>query len=381
MNIYDELNLEKIINASDTYTRLGGSRMSRRTLDAMQEAAESFVDIGELSDAILSRIAKRTGNETAFISSGAGACVVLTACACMTMGNEELAYQLPDASACPRNEIIVFASQKDCAILPYWHLIELSGATLVPTADTIEALRQAITPRTAAVYFFTGTVYEWTTPDLPQVIEAAHACGIPVIVDAAAQLPPKSLMSYYTVDLKADAAIFSGGKFINGPQTTGLVLGRRSILDHCKAIASPNVRIGRPYKVGKEEYAGLYRACMDFLDSDEEAGYAKLMGILESIRASLADVPGYYSYLEESGRLGQQIPMLYLQFTDGTTGKDCYDFLYSAPDRIDIGTFHPGDPTGDPCRVFINAINLREPDLPVLIAKMNLFLNSKKGRH
>ena len=62
-------------------------------------------------------------------------------------------------------------------------------------------------------------------------------------------------MSWYTVDLKADAVIFSGGKFINGPQTTGIVLGRHQILDHCRAMASPNVRIGRPYKVGKEEYA------------------------------------------------------------------------------------------------------------------------------
>lgn len=73
MNIYDELNVDRIINASDTYTRIGGSRMSRRTLETMQEAAESFVDIGELSDAICKRIAERTGNETAFISSGAGA--------------------------------------------------------------------------------------------------------------------------------------------------------------------------------------------------------------------------------------------------------------------------------------------------------------------
>ena len=195
--------------------------------------------------------------------------------------------------------------------------------------------------------------------------------------------PPKSLMSWYTVDLKADAVIFSGGKFINGPQTTGIVLGRHQILDHCRAMASPNVRIGRPYKVGKEEYAAFYRACMDFLDLDEEADYQELKTILENIQSSLSDVPGYHSYIEENGRLGQRIPMLYLQFTDGTTGKECYDFLYSAPERIDIGTFHPGDPTGDPCRVFLNAINLREPDLPVLIKKLNRFLTlpERRNRH
>ena len=381
MNIYDELNVDRIINASDTYTRIGGSRMSRRTLETMQEAAESFVDIGELSDAICKRIAERTGNETAFISSGAGACVVLTASACMTRGNEELMYQLPDASACPKNEIIVFASQKNCPILPYWHLTELSGASLIPVADSMKSLQEAISPKTAAVFLFTGTVYEWTTPDLRDVIKTAHEAGVPVIVDAAAQLPPKSLMSWYTVDLKADAVIFSGGKFINGPQTTGIVLGRHEILDHCRAMASPNVRIGRPYKVGKEEYAAFYRACMDFLDLNEEAKYQELKAVLEHIKASLSEVPGYHSYIEETGRLGQQIPMLYLQFTDVTTGKECYDFLYSAPERIDIGTFNPKDPTGDPCRIFINAINLREPDLPILLQKLNRFLTlPERGR-
>ena len=88
-------------------------------------------------------------------------------------------------------------------------------------------------------------------------------------------------------------------------------------------MASPNVRIGRPYKVGKEEYAAFYRACMDFLDLDEEADYQELKTILENIQSSLSDVPGYHSYIEENGRLGQRIPMLYLQFTDGTTGKEC----------------------------------------------------------
>lgn len=380
MNIYEELNVDTIINASDTYTRLGGSRMSHRTLAAMQEASESFVDIGELSDAICRRISERTGNETAFISSGAGACVVLTACACMTRGDENMAYQLPDSSGCDKNEIIVFSSQKDCAILPYWHLIELSGAKLIPAADTIDSLKQAIGPKTAAVFFFTGTVYEWTTPKLESVIRIAHEHGVPVIVDAAAQLPPKALMSRYTVELGADAVIFSGGKFINGPQTTGIVLGRHEIIDPCKSIASPNVRIGRPYKVGKEEYAAFYRACMDFLDSDEEAKYNELKAVLEHIQSSLINVPRYHSYMEASGRLGQSIPMLYLQFTDGTTGKECYDYLYTPPERIDIGMFNPADPTGDPCRVFINAINLRKPDIPILIRRINQFLSIGERR-
>lgn len=376
MNIYQELGLNTIINASDTYTRLGGSRMSDRTLKALTEAGQYFVDLSALSDAVCSRIAQRTGNQSAFISSGAGACVVLAASSCLAGSNEELMRQLPNASNCPKNEIIIFRSQKECPILPYWQLIGLSGASIITAEDDLISLEKVITSKTAAIFIFAGSVYQRTAPPEKDIIALAHRYQIPVIVDAAAQLPPKELMSYYTLSLGADAVIFSGGKFINGPQTTGLILGSRHIVEPCKALANPNVRIGRPYKVGKEEYIALYRACMDFLDSDDDARYNQLLTILQKIQAGLAASDRYYCYLENHGRLGQKIPMLYLQFTDGTASRETYDYLYSAPNPIDVGVFHPEDPTGDPCRIFINAINLREHELPVLIAKLNQWINS-----
>ncbi|MFR1833249.1 MAG: aminotransferase class V-fold PLP-dependent enzyme [Lachnospiraceae bacterium] len=375
MSIYDELNIEKIINASDTYTRIGGSRMSQRTLAAYEEAGQNFVDIGELSDAICKQIAKKTNNETAFISSGAAGCVVLSASACMTMGDETAAYHLPDTSLCKKNEIIIFESQKNCPMLPYWHLIELSGANLITVPDSVSALGEAITEKTAAIYIFAGTVYEWTTPKLSLIISIAHQYHVPVIVDAAAQLPPKSLLSYYTVDLGADAVIFSGGKFINAPQTTGFILGKHNIIDHMKTIASPNVKIGRPYKVGKEEYAAFYRAFMDFIELDEEKRYQELKNILVQIQSSLISSSIYESYIEEKGRLGQHIPMLYLNFFNGITGKECYDFMYDSPNRVDIGIFNSLDPTGAPNRIFINAINLRNEDIPILIEKLNQWIS------
>lgn len=375
MSIYDELNIEKIINASDTYTRIGGSRMSQRTLAAYEEAGQNFVDIGELSDAICKQIAKKTNNETAFISSGAAGCVVLSASACMTMGDETAAYHLPDTSLCKKNEIIIFESQKNCPMLPYWHLIELSGANLITVPDSVSALGEAITEKTAAIYIFAGTVYEWTTPKLSLIISIAHQYHVPVIVDAAAQLPPKSLLSYYTVDLGADAVIFSGGKFINAPQTTGFILGKHNIIDHMKTIASPNVKIGRPYKVGKEEYAAFYRAFMDFIELDEEKRYQELKNILVQIQSSLISSSIYESYIEEKGRLGQHIPMLYLNFSNGIIGKECYDFMYDSPNRVDIGIFNSLDPTGAPNRIFINAINLRNEDIPILIEKLNQWIS------
>lgn len=377
MNLYEELGLETIINASDTYTWLGGSRMSEKTLEAMRQAAQNFVSLEELSEAICTRIAERTGNEAAFISTGAGGNVVLLSSACMAMGDPELERRIPDASQCPRNEIVVFASQRDCPILPYWHLIELSGAKLVGVDDSLEALESAITEKTAAVFFFTGTVYEWTTPDVADVIAAAKKKGTRIVIDAAAQLPSKKLMWQYTVEMGADAVIFSGGKFISGPQTTGLALGRRDLLSKCKTLASPNVRIGRPYKVGKEEYCGIYAAVMDFLDQDEDAKFAELKRVLEKVQAGLIPSGRYHTWIENQGRLGQAIPMLYMQFDDGTQGADVHEYMLKAPNRIDIGKYEEGDPTGDRCRCFVNAINLREYEIPILIDKLNRWIERR----
>lgn len=374
MDIYEQLNIRTIINASDTYTVIGGSRISRDTLAYMQYASQFFVDIQDLSEKICEKIAEKTGNEAAFISSGSAACMVLTAAACMVLDDKELAYKLPDTTECKKNEIIVFASQVNCAILPYWHLVELSGATLIQVEDSLEAFTNAITENTACAFFFAGTVYEWTTPNLEKIIEIAKNKNIRFIVDAAAQLPPKSNTHYYTKQLGADAVIFSGGKFINGPQSTGIVLGKADLIQYYKELANPNVKIGRPFKVGKEEYLGIYKAFIDFMDSDETKTFGKLESILYRIGSALIDNPQYKKIYEKQGRLGQAIPMLYLQFTTDTVAVDCYQYMRAEPNRIDFGNFNCKDPSKKENCLFVNAINLREEDVPKIIEKFNAFI-------
>ena len=114
---------------------------------------------------------------------------------------------------------------------------------------------------------------------------------------------------------------------------------------------------------------------MDFIELDEEKRYQELKNILVQIQSSLISSSIYESYIEEKGRLGQHIPMLYLNFSNGITGKECYDFMYDSPNRVDIGIFNSLDPTGAPNRIFINAINLRNEDIPILIEKLNQWIS------
>ena len=182
MGIYQELGLKTIINASDTYTRIGGSRMSDGVLAAMCEAGQSFVDLVELARKSSQAIARMTQNESAFISSGAGACLVLTAAALITRGDPDLGRELPDASHCEKNEIILFAAQTAETMPGYWQLPGKSGARLVKIKSSLKSLRDAMTGKTAGIYYFLGDRYESGLPPLPEIIRAAHKREVPLII-------------------------------------------------------------------------------------------------------------------------------------------------------------------------------------------------------
>lgn len=377
MNIYKELGLKTIINASDTYTKIGGSRMDKEILDAMCEAAGSFIDIIEMGRRVNASIAKITNNESAFVSSGAAACMILTASSLMTKGDPELIRLLPDTSKCEKNEIIVFKSQTEIPMLPYWHLIELSGAKLVRIPSTIEALSNAVTEKTAGIFYFLADFYELGLPPLEDIIELSHNKNIKVIIDAAAQLPPKSNMWHYTKNMGADGIIFSGGKFIKGPQSTGLFLGSEQISRHFYDLANPNVSIGRPFKVGKEEFAAIYAAVKYFIETNENKVKTLQNSYLDIIENKIKNIKGLSIARIDYGRLGQDIPMLIIDLPDGKAGDKCAKFMYDHCDpAIDIGYYKSDDPTGKPNQIFVNPINLRENELSHISDSIKRFLDT-----
>ncbi|HBP37898.1 MAG TPA: hypothetical protein DD640_04000 [Clostridiales bacterium] len=373
MGIYQELGLKTIINASDTYTRIGGSRMSDGVLAAMCEAGQSFVDLVELAQKACQAIARMTQNESAFISSGAGACLVLTAAALITRGDPYLERELPDASRCAKNEIIIFAAQTAESMPGYWQLLGKSGASLVKIKSSLKSLRDAITGKTAGIYYFLGDRYETGLPPLPDIIRAAHEREVPLIIDAAAQLPPKSNLWHYTRDLGADGIIFSGGKYLMGPQSTGLFLGKEEIARRCYALSNPNIIIGRPYKVGKEEYAAIYTAVKEFVAADEDQVRSCQNKHLDVIEQGIGQCPGIVISRVQHGRVGQDAPMLVIDLTNGKTARDCADFLSRQCDpAIDIGYEKDVQP-GQENRVLINSINLRENELYPIIRSLKRF--------
>ena len=298
MGIYEQLGVRTTINASGNGTAGGGSIMFPEVVAAMKEASESFVNIPELLDKAGNRIAELAGVEACYITNGAAAGVALSVAACMTGKDDSRVHQLPDAAGM-KDEVIIQRMQ----INFYELMVRLAGAQIVEVglANRVYPwhLESAINEQTAAIVHFRA--YSPPT-DLPfdQVIEIAHKHGVPVIMDAAGEFPPFSVLSEFW-DMGADLTIFSGGKGIRGPQSSGLILGRRDLVDACAMNASPNHGVGRPMKVGKEEIVGLLTAVEMW--SDEEFEKKMFDSWDESsayMRGVLSEVPGVRAYLGPS---------------------------------------------------------------------------------
>ena len=297
MTGYDDLGVTPVINASATLTRLGGSRMPKPVMDAMAAGAEAFVDLVELQRATGARIAELTGNEACYVCSGAAAGIAIAVAACITGTDPAKIARLPHFDG-PPAEVIVHRSHRN----GYDHAARMTGATLVEIgmAHTTQRweLEAAITPRTACVLYFAGAHYATGALPLAEVVEIARERGVPVLVDAAAQIPPIAALWQYTRELGADIAIFSGGKGIRGPQSSGLVLGKKAIVEACYPNGSPNQSIGRPMKVGKEEILGILAAIEWSLSQDETA---VLAGYEASVQLWLAGLQGLDGISVERG--------------------------------------------------------------------------------
>lgn len=195
----------------------------------------------------------------------------------------------------------------------------------------------AINARTACILWFAGKLSE-TSPPLEDVIREARKYRVPVIVDAAAQIPPMSNLWYFTRELGADAVLFSGGKGLRGPQTSGLILGRTHIIDGCAVHGAPNHAIGRPMKVGKEEIAGAVAAMEWSLQQDEPALLQRYEDIVGYWIEGANDIPGVTAERGFPSEAGQPHPRAILKLgPDARCSRDeLVDRLWNRDPRIAV---------------------------------------------
>lgn len=286
-SVYQRLGVRTFINAYGTLTTLGGTLMEPAVKRAMDEAAQHFVAIHDLQKRVGMRLAELTGAEAGFVTAGASCSICLATCA-VTVGSDLAKIQrLPDLSGSKTG--IVMQKAHTGAGNPYDQNWRMIGTTVI-AAETADEIRAAIGPRTAALGMVLSHNSEGHKLDLEEMIAIAHKAGLPLILDAAAEIPPASNLKKF-VAMGADLVAFSGGKNLRGPQCSGLLLGRKDLVEKAYANSAPHNHFARIAKVGKEEIVGLLTAVELALQRDEEGERKKQQAMLRRVAARVADVP------------------------------------------------------------------------------------------
>jgi L-seryl-tRNA(Ser) seleniumtransferase len=341
MDIYERLGVTKRVNGAGLLTRLGGSLMAPEVLDAMREAAGSFVDMAELQTRASAIIARHTGAEAGIVTSGAAAAMTLATAACLTRLDVARMERLPDTDGMP-NELIMFRAHRT----GYDHAIRAAGARIVEVGfndRTVGSgvrglegweIEAAIGPNTAAIGYAANPTRQ---PPLAAVAAVARKHNLPVIVDAAAQLPPKANLKHFIAE-GASLVAYSGGKAIHGPQGTGILCGQKDLvaaaliqqldmdilaetwmppvglLDSFFKDRLPHHGLGRGFKVDKESIAGLLVALERFVVADDGAANGKRETQLRRLADLLADIKCRATVL--SAAETKRYPILEIQFDE-----------------------------------------------------------------
>lgn len=319
MGVFEDLGVQRVINAAGTLTRLGGRLMAPEVVAAMADAARSHVRIDQLQERAGAYLAEAAGAEAGYVTSGAAAGVTLGVAACIAgLDVAKMERMPPTAADGPPPEVVVQRGHRNA----YDHAVRAAGARLVETGwaghpgtgrNAAWLLEAAITERTVAFYHLVSTATQ--ALPLADVCEVAHRHGLPVVVDAAASLPPRGNLTRFVAE-GADLVAFSGGKAIGGPQASGILVGRADLIESValqqqdmdvhpatwsqrerylatgRLPGPPQQGFGRGFKVGKEEIAGLVVALRRYLAADPAAEEASWRARCERLAAALADLPG-----------------------------------------------------------------------------------------
>ncbi|MDE0592766.1 MAG: aminotransferase class V-fold PLP-dependent enzyme [Dehalococcoidia bacterium] len=338
--VYARFGVTPLINAGGTHTTHGGSMMRQEVRDAMNLASESFVDLVELKRSTGEFVAEITGAEAGLICSGAAGGLVLATAAVMTGNNKAKISQLPDSTGL-KNEILTQTNNPE----GYLKCHEYAGAILTFAGDengaTADQLKAAITNRTAAILYTYAYGSARGGLSAPEVAEIAHSASVPVIVDGAAMLPPKSNLTKF-ISEGADLVTFSGGKYIGGPQSTGILAGRADLIEASLMNSGPDMAIGRPQKVGREEMIGMATALQLFVETDDTARLAEMREQAEYIRSEICGLPGVNAEVIHD-HLSYHVPNCVISLDGGQDENDrVWDEMHKGNPRIYIARNHGG---------------------------------------
>ena len=324
-NVYSRLGVKTIINCRGTWTYLSGSLEFPEVRQAQLEAADHFVNMLELQRGVGRRLAELTGAESGIVTSGAAGAMAAATAACMAGSDDKYIWQLPDTTGL-KHEVIMVGGRS-----AFDSAIRLTGAKLILVYSP-EEIANAINENTAMIY----------TTDLGEKLQRELAIAkehkVPMLLDDAAGIPPADNAKLYA-RMGIDLYCFSGGKGLRGPQCSGLLLGRKDLIEAALLNSAPREgAVCRPMKVGKEEVIGCLTALETWLNLDEKKLYAEWNGRIDRIRKLVETVPGVSTdvHIPEDGNRYPTLKVSWDQDAWRYSVSDCVQELRAGDPVIEV---------------------------------------------
>ena len=326
-NIYARIGVRPFINARGTWTYLSGSLELAEVRAAKQRAALYFVDILELQRAVGKRLAELSGAESGIVTSGAAGAMAAATAACIAGADPARVWQLPDTTGL-KSEVVMFGGRS-----AFDSALRLAGGKLV-VVRTHDELQAAINANTAMIY--TTALGE----RLQKAVDIARAAKVPLLLDDAAGIPPIGNLKLYA-KMGVDLYTFSGGKGLCGPQCSGLLLGRKDLIEAALANSNPwEGAVCRAMKVGKEEIMGCLAAVEAWMKMDLDALNRQWGERVKRIQKLVDTVPDVQTRIEIP-QGGNRYPTLVVTWDEqkwGFTVADCDRKLREGDPRIEVLT-------------------------------------------
>ena len=328
-DIYQSIGVRPLINARGTFTIISGSLMLSEVRAAIDAAAQHHVHLDELMAAIGARLAELTKAESGMVSSGCAAALTHATAACVAGGNPDLHVRIPNLTGFPKDEVIIPKHSRNV----YDAAVRAVGVRVVEVG-TGEELDAAFGPRTAMVYILAGPEADKGPLGTRAIAELANRKRVPVLVDAAAEI-----LTVPNVHLENGATLvaYSGGKCIRGPQSAGLLLGRKDLVRAAWVHSAPHHGFSRSMKVGKEEAVGMLMAVEMWVKRDHKAEWNRWMSWLDSIAAQVSRVEGVTTAMTQTTELSNRTPSLTIRWDRrrlGIGGADLARHLLDTEPRI-----------------------------------------------
>jgi L-seryl-tRNA(Ser) seleniumtransferase len=328
-DVYTSIGVRPLINARGTFTIISGSLMLPEVRAAIDAAAQQHVHLDELMAAIGARLAELTKAEWGMVSSGCSAGLTHATAACVAGGNPDLHVRIPNLSGFPKDEVIIPKHSRNV----YDAAVRAVGVRVIEVG-TGEELEAAFGPRTAMVYILAGPNADTGPLSTRAITSAARPRQVPVLVDAAAEI-----LTVPNVHLENGATLvgYSGGKCLRGPQSAGLLLGRKDLVQAAWVHSAPHHGFARAMKVGKEEAIGMLMAVEMWTRRDHKAEWSRWVSWLDDIARHVSRIDGVTTSVTETTELSNRTPSLTIRWDPrrlGITGAALARHLMDTEPRI-----------------------------------------------